>query len=59
MLLKLGSSGNEVRLIQLFLKKIGYPIKSTNGEFSAETQKYIIQYQKLKGLQADGEIPSY
>ena len=56
MLLKLGASGNEVRLIQLFLKKIGYPIKSTNGEFSAETQKYIIQYQKLKGLLADGEI---
>jgi hypothetical protein len=56
MLLKLGSSGNEVRLIQLFLKKIGYPIKSTNGEFSSETQKYVIQYQKLKGLQPDGEI---
>jgi len=56
MLLKLGSSGNEVRLIQLFLKKIGYPIKSTNGEFSAETQKYIIQYQKSKGLQADGVV---
>jgi len=56
MLLKLGSSGNEVRLIQVFLKNLGYSIKLTNGEFSLETQKAVAAYQKNKNLTADGVI---
>ena len=56
MLLKLGSSGNEVRIIQVFLNNIGYSIKLKNGEFSLETRNAVAGYQKNKNLIVDGEV---
>lgn len=56
MLLKLGSSGNEVRIIQVFLNNLGYSIKLKNGEFSLETRNAVAGYQKNKNLIVDGEI---
>jgi hypothetical protein len=58
MRLKLGSRGNEVRLIQIFLKNIGYNIKSTDGVFSLETERAVKQYQFKKNLKVDGIVGS-
>lgn len=55
MLFKIGSEGNEVRLIQSFLKKLGYKV-DVDGDYGEQTKTAVVAYQKDKGLSVDGEV---
>lgn len=54
-MLKLGSSGLEVKDVQLALAKLGYPLKGT-GYFGNATYTAVRAFQKVKGLKIDGEV---
>lgn len=53
---KIGSEGSEVRLIQSFLKSLGYNISSVDGEFGNKTDLAVRQYQRDKKIIVDGEV---
>lgn len=55
-MLKIGSNGDEVKLLQSFLKQLGYNITYVDGDFGKETEKAVIEYQKHNRLFPDGEI---
>lgn len=55
MILKLGSSGDEVKAAQLALAKLGYNLKGT-GYFGSATDTAVSTFQKRAGLKVDGEI---
>lgn len=55
-MLKIGSTGDEVKLLQSFLKQSGYKIASVDGQFGKETENAVIEYQKRNRLFPDGEI---
>jgi hypothetical protein len=59
MLFKEGSVGHEVRLIQSFLKKMGYKITSVDGEFGEETKQAVREYQKKVGISVDGWVGNH
>src|SRR6056300_1818545 len=50
MLIKVGSKGNEVKLLQQFLE-IG-----ADGIFGKGTEKSVKEFQKINGLVADGIV---
>lgn len=52
----MGSEGNEVRLVQSFLKSLGYNISAVDGVFGKETFAAVKSYQFFKNLTVDGEI---
>lgn len=54
-ILKLGSSGDEVKAAQLALAKLGYNLKGT-GYFGSATDTAVSTFQKRVGLKVDGEI---
>lgn len=57
MLLKLGSKGQQVAIIQNFLKSRGYKISSVDGDFGQETDAAVKEYQRKKGIfLVDGQI---
>lgn len=56
-LLKLNSTGDEVKTLQLNLKKLGYTI-GTDGIFGNETLRNVIAFQKANGLAPDGIVGS-
>lgn len=53
--LRIGSSGDTVKLVQLALKEIGYPLTGT-GFFGNATDTAVEAFQKRAGLKVDGEV---
>lgn len=53
---KIGSEGSEVRLIQSFLKSLGYNISVVDGDFGNQTFLAVKQYQRNKKIEVDGEV---
>lgn len=51
---KIGSRGEEVRQIQKKLKELGIYSGSVDGIYGVQTQKAVRQFQKSRGLTADG-----
>ena len=60
--LRIGSSGNLVRTLQIELNRIGdnYPaikkISSPDGTFGAETEAAVLEFQKIFNLARDGVV---
>lgn len=54
--LKLGSSGSQVRTLQTKLNRWGYDCGSVDGIFGSKTQTAVKQFQKNNGLVADGIV---
>ena len=52
-LLRRGSSGQEVRYLQRLLSRNGYDLE-LDGAFGPVTELAVMQYQKERGLEADG-----
>ena len=55
-LIKMGSRGEVVRLLQDFLADIGYTPGTADGIFGNNTKKAVIAFQNDAGLSADGII---
>ena len=53
---RLGSSGEQVRIIQRRLKELGYYTGSIDGDFGEATDKAVKAFQKANGLTADGKV---
>lgn len=55
-LLKRGSKGEDVRMLQQLLMQIGYelPKYGADGEYGAETVTAVQKFQRANGLDADG-----
>ena len=56
--LKVGSSGEEVKTLQTKLKRWGYYNGSVDGKFGAQTQEAVQYFQRKNGLTADGVVGS-
>ena len=54
--LKLGSRGTEVKLLQSLLGKIGYEPGAIDGVFGSQTQQALIEFQRNNGLIPDGIV---
>ena len=55
--LKRGFTGQAVWNLQLLMKKkCGYTTLGYDGIFGSETEKKVIEYQKIKGLTQDGMV---
>lgn len=52
--LRYGSRGPQVQLLQLALRRAGYDPGSTDGIFGARTQKALLSFQSAHRLNADG-----
>jgi g-D-glutamyl-meso-diaminopimelate peptidase len=55
-ILKLGSTGPNVKLIQSLLRRIGYNITAVDGIFGSNTQQAVISFQRNNGLVPDGIV---
>lgn len=55
-ILRLGSRGNDVKILQSVLSKIGYDPGPIDGIFGENTQRAVIQFQRDNGLAADGIV---
>ena len=55
-ILMIGSSGNDVRIVQNVLKLNGYYFGVVDGFFGPMTKVAAIQFQTAKGLPADGIV---
>lgn len=55
-ILKLGSTGPEVKLIQSLLTKIGYNPGPIDGAFGSQTMQAVIAFQRNNGLTPDGVV---
>lgn len=53
--LKLGATGDRVRLVQTRLKALGYSVVA-DGEFGKKTEAAVKKFQAAKNLQADGLV---
>ena len=49
-----GSQGEEVRAIQTKLQSLGYNIGTIDGQYGSKTQEAVRQFQRDRGLGADG-----
>ena len=61
-ILREGCVGEDVKALQLMLKARGYPCGNygpnkdgADGDFGAATKKQLISYQRVNGLEPDGE----
>jgi Predicted carboxypeptidase len=54
--LTLGSTGLNVKLLQSFLRRIGYNPGPVDGVFGRQTQQAVINYQRDNGLIPDGIV---
>ncbi|MBE9214449.1 peptidoglycan-binding protein [Plectonema cf. radiosum LEGE 06105] len=52
--LRVGSAGENVKVLQNQLKKLGYYDGITDGQFGTTTRNAVIKFQQDKGLFADG-----
>lgn len=57
-ILRFGSTGPDVKLLQSLLGKIGYPAGPIDGFFGAQTQQAVIAFQRDYGLTPDGIVGS-
>jgi g-D-glutamyl-meso-diaminopimelate peptidase len=55
-ILRLGSTGPNVKLIQSLLRRIGYNITAVDGVFGSNTQQAVISFQRNNGLVPDGIV---
>ena len=55
-ILMIGSSGNDVKIVQNVLKLNGYYFGVVDGFFGPMTKVAVIQFQTAKGLPADGIV---
>jgi cell wall-associated NlpC family hydrolase len=53
---KEGDQGTEITAIQIKLREKGYPIRTINGKFTAETTKAIRSFQASQKLKSDGIV---
>lgn len=53
-LLQQGSTGQEVKSLQMRLKELGFDPKGVDGNFGPGTETSVIAFQQSKGLTADG-----
>lgn len=56
--LKLGTSGDDVKKLQENLNALGYNTGTPDGKFGNNTQNAVILFQKVYGLDADGKAGS-
>lgn len=56
-LLKRGCKGEDVRMLQRLLMQIGYglPKYGDDGDFGAETEEAVKEFQRVAGLEVDGK----
>ncbi len=54
-ILREGMSGHDVRVLQDFLTRAGYPTP-VDGQFGAGTTQHVIAFQQAQGLTADGVV---
>ena len=54
--MRLGFQGEAVRTVQRKLKELGYYNGSIDGDFGAETEKAVKEFQRCNGLTADGKV---
>lgn len=54
--LRRGSTGQAVKVLQILLRRAGYPlpIYGVDGDFGAETEKALCDYQRAQGLTVTG-----
>lgn len=57
-LLRYGSVGSEVSVLQTNLNQLGYPVGAVDGQFGSRTKGAVINLQKGHGLTADGVVGS-
>lgn len=55
-ILKRGTSGADVKDLQVSLQKLGYVLGPTDGIFGLRTEQAVIQFQKDNGLTPDGIV---
>lgn len=55
-ILQIGSQGNDVKIIQSLLHRMGLYSGSPDGVFGEETQQAVRSFQSRKGLTADGTV---
>ena len=55
-ILRIGSTGSNVKLIQSLLNRIGYPAGAVDGIFGTQTQRAVMAFQRDNGLVADGIV---
>ncbi len=56
--LKRGSTGDEVKILQDCLKALGYDCGKTDGAFGAQTEAAVRSFQAANGLTVDGRVGS-
>jgi g-D-glutamyl-meso-diaminopimelate peptidase len=54
--LRLGSRGTEVKLVQSLLAKIGYDAGAIDGVFGQQTRQAVIEFQRDNGITPDGVV---
>ena len=54
--LRKGSKGNSVKVLQRLLNGYGYSCGSVDGDFGAKTYNAVVKFQKAKKLDADGVV---
>ncbi len=55
-ILKTGSSGADVRYLQLILQSLGYNPGPIDGIYGYRTMNAVIRFQRNNGLAADGIV---
>jgi peptidoglycan hydrolase-like protein with peptidoglycan-binding domain len=55
-ILKKGSRGSEVQILQRKLTSLGYSTKGVDGIFGANTDQAVRQFQKARHLAVDGVV---
>lgn len=55
-IVKNGSKGDLVKLVQLMLNENGYNCGTADGIFGTNTEKAVEKYQRAKGLSVDGIV---
>lgn len=54
--LRLGSRGETVRKLQMYLKKRGFFKGEVNGIFGPRTREAVIAFQRARGMKPDGIV---
>src|SRR5689334_16805474 len=55
-LLRVGSSGSEVRRLQEMLQRAGFDPGGVDGSFGRNTEAAVERFQAARGLQVDGVV---
>ncbi|MED9919797.1 MAG: peptidoglycan-binding domain-containing protein, partial [Megasphaera sp.] len=55
---QMGMKGSLVQSVQYMLQDAGYLSGSADGDFGAQTQQAVVQFQTDHGLSADGIVGS-